>query len=45
MAIEERGETGGTTGSSMMGLAQSTLADAIAMDAARFPSETIWNAI
>ena len=42
MAIEERGETGGTTGSSMMGLAQSTLADAIALDAARFPSETIW---
>ena len=45
MAIEERGETGGTTGSSMMSLAKDTLSDAIAMDAARFPSETIWNAI
>jgi hypothetical protein len=42
LAIEERGETGGTTGSSMMGLAKATLSDAIALDAARFPSETIW---
>jgi hypothetical protein len=25
-----------------MGLAKATLSDAIALDAARFPSETIW---
>ena len=42
MAIEERGETGGTSSNSMMAMAKSTLSDAIAMDAARFPSETIW---
>ena len=42
LAIEERGETGGTSSNSMMAMAKSTLSDAIAMDAARFPSETIW---
>ena len=41
-AIEERGETGGTSSNSMLAMAKSTLSDAIAMDAARFPSETIW---
>jgi hypothetical protein len=42
MAAEERGETGGTTSSKMYAMAQSTLSDAIAYDAARFPTETVW---
>tara|TARA_R110000751_G_scaffold55973_6_gene119843 strand:- start:1174 stop:1836 length:663 start_codon:yes stop_codon:yes gene_type:complete len=45
MAVEERGETGGTTSATLMGLARSTLSDAIAMDVARFPTETIWREV
>jgi predicted urease superfamily metal-dependent hydrolase len=42
MAAEERGETGGASAQSLYALAKSSLADAISMDAARFPTETIW---
>lgn len=42
LASRERGETGGTSSQELFAIADSTLADAIAMDAARFPSETIW---
>jgi len=41
-AMEERGETGGQSSGAMVQLGRSTLADAISLDAARFPSETIW---
>lgn len=44
-AMEERGETGGQTGSAMMQLGRSTLSDAIAFDAARYPSETVWREV
>ena len=42
LASRERGETGGTSAQELYAIADSTLADAIAMDAARFPSETTW---
>tara|TARA_R110000764_G_scaffold228145_1_gene318523 strand:- start:679 stop:1329 length:651 start_codon:yes stop_codon:yes gene_type:complete len=42
MAAEERGETGGTNASKLYAVAQSSLSDAIAMDAGRFPTETVW---
>jgi hypothetical protein len=42
MAAEERGETGGTSASKLYAIAQSSLSDAIALDAGRFPSETVW---
>ena len=42
LAARERGETGGASAQELYSIADSTLADAIAMDAARFPSETIW---
>ena len=42
MAAEERGETGGASAQALYSLAKSSLADAISMDAARFPTETIW---
>tara|TARA_Y100000004_G_C8937174_1_gene422595 strand:- start:966 stop:1619 length:654 start_codon:yes stop_codon:yes gene_type:complete len=42
LASRERGETGGTSSQELFAIADSTLADAIAMDAARFPSETTW---
>jgi len=41
-AMEERGETGGQTSGAMVQLGRSTLADAIAFDVARFPTELIW---
>jgi len=44
-AMEERGETGGQTGSAMLQLGRSTLSDAIAFDAARYPSETVWREV
>lgn len=44
LASRERGETGGTSAQELYALADATLADAIAMDAARFPSETTWTA-
>lgn len=42
MAAEERGETGGTTAQTLYGMAKSSVSDAIAMDAGRFPTETVW---
>jgi len=42
MAVEERGETGGTTAAMLTGVAKSSLSDAISFDAARFPTETVW---
>lgn len=41
-AARERGEQGGTSSAELSSIAQNTLADAIAMDASRFPHETIW---
>lgn len=45
MAVEERGETGGTTAAKLQAQAMLTLSDAIAYDAARFPTETVWYAV
>jgi|TARA_R110000822_G_scaffold36615_2_gene102913 hypothetical protein len=42
LAARERGETGGTSAAEMFAFADSTLADAIAMDASQHPEETIW---
>ena len=42
MAVEERGETGGTTPATLFSIAKSSLSDAIAYDAACFPSATTW---
>ena len=41
-ASRERGEQGGTSSAELVSIAQATLSDAIAMDASRFPHETIW---
>lgn len=45
MAIEERGEDGGQQSINAYQMAQSALADEIAMDAARHPEETIWYSV
>jgi len=45
MAAEERGETGGASAQALYSMAKSTLSDAISMDAARFPTETIWYSV
>ena len=42
LGARERGETGGTSAAELFALADNTLADAIAMDAAQHPEETIW---
>ena len=42
LAARERGETGGTSAQELFALADTTLADAVAFDAARVPSETVW---
>ena len=42
LGARERGETGGTSAAELFALADRTLADAIAFDAARHPEETIW---
>lgn len=42
LAARERGETGGTSAAELFALADSTLADAIAIDASQHPEETIW---
>ena len=42
LAARERGETGGTSAVELFGLADRTLSDAIAFDAAQHPEETIW---
>lgn len=41
-AVEERGEDGGMTAASAYATAQRMIADAIALDAAKHPEETIW---
>ena len=45
LASRERGETGGASSQELYAIADACLADAIAMDAARFPTETIWYAV
>ena len=45
LAARERGETGGTSAQELFAIADSTLADAIAIDASKYPTETIWNAV
>ena len=42
LGARERGETGGTSAAELFSLADRTLADAIAFDAAQHPEETIW---
>ena len=42
MAVEERGETGGTTPATLFSIAKSSLSDAIAYDAVASPSATTW---
>jgi len=42
LAARERGETGGTSAAELFALADASMADAIAMDAALHPEETIW---
>lgn len=42
MAIEERGEDGGQQSMNAYGVAQSALADEIALDAARHPEDVVW---
>ena len=42
LAARERGETGGTSAAELFALADDSLEDAIAMDAALHPEETIW---
>jgi len=42
LGARERGETGGTSAAELFALADSTLADAIAIDASQHPEETIW---
>lgn len=41
-AVEERGEDGGVAGMSAYNTAQRFISDAIALDAAKHPEETIW---
>jgi hypothetical protein len=42
LAARERGETGGTSAAELFALADASISDAIAMDAALHPEETIW---
>ena len=41
-AARERGETGGTAAQELFAIADNTLSDAIALDAARHGEENIW---
>ena len=41
-AVEERGEDGGVAGASAYNTAQRVISDAIALDAAKHPEETLW---
>jgi len=45
LAARERGETGGTSAAEQFGLADRSIADAIAYDAAQHPDETIWTTV
>ena len=42
MGARERGETGGTSAQELFNIADNTLSDAIALDAARHGEENIW---
>jgi len=42
LGARERGETGGTSSAELFAIADSTLADAIAIDASQHPEENIW---
>jgi hypothetical protein len=42
MAARERGETGGVSSAELFAIADNTLADAVAYDAAKHPEDTIW---
>ena len=45
MAVRERGETGGTSTQEYFAIADTSLSDAIALDAGHFPHETEWRAV
>ena len=45
LGARERGETGGTSAAELFALADRTLSDAIALDAAKHPEETIWTTV
>lgn len=45
MAVRERGETGGTSTQEYFAIANTSLSDAIALDAGHFPHETEWRAV
>ena len=45
LGARERGETGGTSASELFSLAGRTLSDAVALDAAKHPEETIWTTV
>ena len=42
MALRERGETGGQSAAEQFAVAQTALADAISIDANRYPEETTY---
>lgn len=45
MAVRERGETGGTSTQEYFAIANTSLSDAIALDAGHFPHETEWRVL
>ena len=45
MALRERGETGGQSGAEQFVVADTFLADAIAMDASKNPEQLVWRAV
>jgi hypothetical protein len=45
LGARERGETGGTSSAELFALADRTLSDAVALDAAKHPEETIWTTV
>ena len=45
LGARERGETGGTSAAELFALADRTLSDAVALDAAKHPEETIWTTV
>ena len=45
LAARERGETGGTSAAEHFALADRTLSDAIAFDAAKYPEELVWRVL
>ena len=45
LGARERGETGGTSAAELFSLSGRTLSDAVALDAAKHPEETIWTTV